>query len=123
MADRLNGRRNASFLPSTDNQPMTSASSALGQDGFVWIRSAFATPAAAFDEAQQLIDECSASGDDDGLSVIGDFVVPPADGEATRDFQTLHFDFGVPLSVRCAIKMWRGIQRSPSPAPRSRSRR
>ena len=76
---------------------MTSASSALGQDGFVWSRSAFATPAAAFHEAQQLIDECSASGDDDGLSVIGDFVVPPADGEATRDFQTLHFDFGVPL--------------------------
>jgi hypothetical protein len=97
MADRLNGRRNASFLPNTDNQPMTSASSALGQNGFVWIRSAFATPAAAFDEAQQLIDECSASGDDGMLSVIGEFVVPPADGEATRDVQTLHFDFGVPL--------------------------
>ena len=122
MADRLNGRRNASFLPSTDNQPMTSASSALGQDGFVWIRSAFATPAAAFDEAQQLIDECSASGDDDGLSAIGDFVVPPADGEATRDFQTLHFDFGVPLrSLRD-----QDVARYTAlfiPAPRSRSRR
>lgn len=31
------------------------------------------------------------------LSVIGDFVLPPPDGAATRDFQTLHFDFGVPL--------------------------
>jgi hypothetical protein len=29
--------------------------------------------------------------------VIGDFILPPPGGEATRDFQTLHFDFGVPL--------------------------
>lgn len=29
--------------------------------------------------------------------VIGDFVVPPADGPPSRDFQTLHFDFGLPL--------------------------
>ena len=29
--------------------------------------------------------------------MIGDFVVPPVDGPPTRDFQTLHFDFGLPL--------------------------
>ena len=29
--------------------------------------------------------------------MIGDFILPPPDGEPTRDFQTLHFDFGVPL--------------------------
>jgi len=29
--------------------------------------------------------------------VIGDFILPPPDGETSRDFQTLHFDFGVPL--------------------------
>ncbi len=29
--------------------------------------------------------------------MIGDFILPPPDGQITRDFQTLHFDFGVPL--------------------------
>ena len=35
--------------------------------------------------------------DEAALEVIGDFVLPPADGPPSRDFQTLHFDFGVPL--------------------------
>jgi hypothetical protein len=34
--------------------------------------------------------------------VIGDFVIPPSDGPASRDFQTLHFDFGLPLDPRIA---------------------
>ena len=34
------------------------------------------------------------------LSVIGDFVLPPLDGAETRDFQTLHFDFGLPLDPK-----------------------
>ncbi len=29
--------------------------------------------------------------------VLGDFVIPPRDGPPSRDFQTLHFDFGLPL--------------------------
>jgi hypothetical protein len=36
------------------------------------------------------------------LPVIGDYVIPPPDGAASRDFQTLHFDFGVPLVPRVA---------------------
>ena len=32
------------------------------------------------------------------LAVIGDFVIPPPEGLASRDFQTLHLDFGVPLA-------------------------
>lgn len=76
---------------------MTGACSALRESGFVWIRSALDTPAAAFAESQELIEECTASNGDNALSVVGDFVLPPPDGEATRDFQTLHFDFGVPL--------------------------
>ncbi len=32
--------------------------------------------------------------------MIGDFVVPPLDGGETRDFQTLHFDFGLPLDPK-----------------------
>ena len=63
----------------------------------VWIRSAFDTPAAAFERAQELVEEWSPSNHPDALSVIGEFVVPPPDGEATRDFQTLHFDFGLPV--------------------------
>jgi hypothetical protein len=34
--------------------------------------------------------------------VIGDFVIPPAAGPPSRDFQTLHFDFGLPLDPAAA---------------------
>jgi hypothetical protein len=80
-----------------DNDVVTTVCSALGQDGFVWIRSGFATPSAAFERAQEIIEQYSASNGHDALSAIGEFVLPPPDGEATRDFQTLHFDFGLPL--------------------------
>jgi hypothetical protein len=80
-----------------DNESVTTASCALEQGGFVWIRSAFGTPAAAFESAQELIEECSESNHHEALGVIGEFVLPPPDGEATRDFQTLHFDFGLPV--------------------------
>jgi hypothetical protein len=76
---------------------MTGASSALRETGFVWIRSAFATLAAALAKSQELIEGCAASNGHGALTVIGDFILPPPDGEATRDFQTLHFDFGLPL--------------------------
>jgi hypothetical protein len=72
------------------------ACSALRESGFVWIRSAFATPAAAFAKSQELIEQCANSNGHKALSVIGDFVLPPRDGK-TRDFQTFHFDFGVPV--------------------------
>jgi hypothetical protein len=80
-----------------DNRGVTGASATLEKDGFVWIRSAFAAPDAAFVKAQELIDGCTAANGEEPLSVIGDFVLPPVEGEATRDFQTLHFDFGLPL--------------------------
>jgi hypothetical protein len=76
---------------------VTGACSALRESGFVWIRSAFASPAAAFTKSLELIEECTALNGHDALSVIGDFILPPPDGKETRDFQTLHFDFGVPL--------------------------
>jgi hypothetical protein len=34
------------------------------------------------------------------LSIIGDFVLPPLEGPKSRDFQTLHFDFGLPLDPK-----------------------
>jgi Taurine catabolism dioxygenase TauD, TfdA family len=80
-----------------ENEGVTTGSCDLEQGGFVWIRAAFGTPAAAFERAQELIEGCSASNHHDALGVIGEFVLPPSDGEPTRDFQTLHFDFGLPL--------------------------
>jgi hypothetical protein len=81
-----------------DNRGMAGACSALRESGFVWMRSAFATAAEAFTVSQELIEECAGSSSDEALSAIGDFILAPPDGEATRDFQTLHFDFGVPVS-------------------------
>jgi hypothetical protein len=49
-------------------------------------RAAFAAAAAVIEEAHPR-----------PLEIIGDFVIPPVDGPPSRDFQTLHFDFGVPL--------------------------
>jgi hypothetical protein len=59
-----------------DNPAMTGSCSALRESGFVWIRSAFATPAAAFAESQALIKECSPSSGQGALRVIGDFILP-----------------------------------------------
>jgi hypothetical protein len=72
----------------------------LAETGFIWIQSQFATPAAAFIRSQELVEECGALNGHGPLSVIGDFILPPPEGEATRDFQTLHFDFGLPLRPR-----------------------
>jgi hypothetical protein len=79
---------------------VTGACRALRKDGFVWLRSEFATPSAAFAYAQDLIEERHPLSGHGVLSVIGDFILPPPDGDTTRDFQTLHFDFGVPLNPR-----------------------
>ena len=76
---------------------MTGASAALLGSGFVWIRSALPSAAAAFAKAEELVEECAALDGHDELTVIGNFILPPPDGEPTRDFQTLHFDFGIPL--------------------------
>lgn len=80
-----------------DNPGVIGADSALLESGFIWVRSEFATPAAAFAESQQLVDACIAAQGQDSVSVIGDFILPPPDGDATRDFQTLHVDFGLPV--------------------------
>jgi Taurine catabolism dioxygenase TauD, TfdA family len=79
------------------HRDVTAARSALLESGFVWMRSAFASPGAAFAVAGELIEDCAGSNSDDAVSVIGDFILPPLDGDVTREFQTLHFDFGVPL--------------------------
>jgi hypothetical protein len=80
-----------------DNRGVTGSCSALRDSGFVWLRSGFATPDEAFATSQKLIEERTASDGHDAPSVLGDFILAPPDGEPTRDFQTLHFDFGLPV--------------------------
>jgi len=72
----------------------------LDDRGFVWVRCDFPTATGAFDAAHALIDACCAANGLEDLVVIGDFVLPPLDGRQTRDFQTLHFDFGLPLDPK-----------------------
>jgi len=76
---------------------MEAARAALRSRGYAWIERDFQTPEHAFALARAVVAECCADEDSASLSVIGDFVIPPADRGPSRDFQTLHFDFGVPL--------------------------
>jgi hypothetical protein len=69
---------------------------ALRPTRFVWIRAAFENPSSAFTAARELIEEDWAS-EKGRLGVIGDFVLAPLHGAAARSFQTLHFDFGIPV--------------------------
>jgi hypothetical protein len=72
----------------------------LREYGFTWIRGRFDHPTHAFEMARALIDAVAAERAMPPLTVVGDFVVPPLDGGSTRNFQTLHFDFGVPLNPK-----------------------
>jgi hypothetical protein len=72
----------------------------LNSDGFAQVDGPFRTSDEAFDVAGALVETCRL---EHGLplpSVIGDFVLPPLDGGESRDFQTLHFDFGLPLDPK-----------------------
>ena len=79
-----------------------STTAALSSDGFVGIGGPFQTSDTAFDAASALVEECRLERGLPPLSIIGNFVIPPLDGVATRDFQTLHFDFGLPLDPKIA---------------------
>ncbi len=80
--------------------PHTAA--ALNSHGFVRIDGPFRTSDSAFDAASAVVEAYRFERGLPPMSIIGDFVIPPIDGEATRDFQTLHFDFGLPLDPKVA---------------------
>ena len=65
-----------------------------------WVRSGLDDAEDALEVARALIDAQSAAEGATELAVVGDFVLPPIDGPESRDFQTLHFDFGVPLDTK-----------------------
>jgi hypothetical protein len=68
---------------------MSESRQALLECGFIRLETRFSSEETAAGHARELIPE--------ELDLIGDFVLPPADAGPTRDFQTLHFDFGMPL--------------------------
>lgn len=69
---------------------------ALRDRSYVWIPDGLPSAEDAFALASEMVAGCPSDGDGPP-EVIGDFVLPPQDGQQTRDFQTLHFDFGLPL--------------------------
>jgi Taurine catabolism dioxygenase TauD, TfdA family len=72
----------------------------VGSHGFARIAGPFRTTHEAKEFSGALVDACRCRYGLPPLSIIGEFVVPPRDAGETRDFQTLHFDFGVPLDPR-----------------------
>jgi hypothetical protein len=70
---------------------------ALSDRGFWLADGDFPSCDEAFEAACAVVGRrCGADGVEP-LAVIGDFIIPPPDGVPSRDFQTLHFDFGLPL--------------------------
>jgi hypothetical protein len=67
----------------------------LARRGLTHVKRTFATPEDAWRWARGFVDDDD--GIDTGIEVIGIFVIPPPEGPSGRDFQTLHFDFGLPL--------------------------
>jgi hypothetical protein len=84
------------------SMPVSHAADALNANGFMRIDGPFQTCDGAFDTAGALLEECRLQRGLPAMSIVGDFVIPPLDGAATRDFQTLHFDFGLPLDPKIA---------------------
>lgn len=49
--------------------------------------------------ARRIMKDMALEGPCSALEVIGRFVVPPLEVPQRRDFQTMHFDFGLPLGL------------------------
>jgi hypothetical protein len=73
---------------------------ALNSSGFVRLAGPFSTADEADQVSSALVDACRLGNELPPLSVIGRFVLAPLGSGNTRDFQTLHFDFGLPLNPR-----------------------
>ena len=71
----------------------------LRERGFAWMRG-LADMERAFQTAQALVEARRAGDGAAPPRLLGEFVLPPPNGQTSRDFQTLHFDFGVPLDPK-----------------------
>ena len=82
-------------VPAVQRALTTEENGALARSGFVLLPGPFKELDDAWSTAEAVVRDAATT--DDPLAVIGDFVIPPPDGPPSRDFQTLHFDFGLPL--------------------------
>ncbi len=88
--------------PQTDRrEDDTATARALGEalagSHFVVLPGPFADVEDAFAAAAAVLEAHPTEDRDPPLEVIGDFQIPPLGSGPSRDFQTLHFDFGLPL--------------------------
>lgn len=82
-------------MTSTSRTDPETVAAALRHPGYAHVTGPFPDADHAFSIAAAALE---ANGTDHGrLEVIGDYVIPPPDGPPSRDFQTLHFDFGLPV--------------------------
>jgi hypothetical protein len=82
------------------NRAVRDLAGELDSHGFVRITGPLRTTLEADQVSAALVDASRLRHGLPPLSIIGDFVVPPLDGGKARDFQTLHFDFGLPLDPK-----------------------
>jgi hypothetical protein len=82
------------------NMPVSDLAGQLDLYGFTRIVGPIATTHDADRVSGDIVDACRRRSGLPPLSVVGEFVVPPLYAGETRDFQTLHFDFGVPLDPK-----------------------
>jgi hypothetical protein len=97
-------------LHSMLNVPASDGCAELANQGFTWVIGQLATPEEAWQCASEFIGTDDAI--DAPIEVIGNSVIPPLDGSPSRDFQTLHFDFGVPLDpvAKADVARWTALQ-------------
>jgi hypothetical protein len=79
---------------------MQDAAADLESRGYAVVGGGFESSERAWRIAQDIIDRCCTEVGSVSCRVIGNFVIPPGDGPASRDFQTLHFDFGLPIDPK-----------------------
>lgn len=82
------------------NVTVRDAVAELNTYGFTQIASRLRTIDEADDIARALVEACRIERGLPPLSIISDFVVPPLEAGESREFQTLHFDFGLPLDPK-----------------------
>jgi hypothetical protein len=80
--------------------PVRDLAGELDSQGFARIAGPLGTTQDAEEVSRALVDACRRRNGLPPLSTIGNFVVPPLDAGESRDFQTLHFDFGLPLDPK-----------------------
>ncbi len=79
----------------------------VDSQGFTRITGPFGTRHDADEFSSALVDACRRRNGLPPLSVVGDYMVPPLDAGETRDFQTLHFDFGLPIDPKIDLEVAR----------------